>query len=783
MAEQEQLQPNVLTTVDEAQNLSEFLQTRPFAPVNKSHAASSEPGTQPNLQIKSTNNLPPRTSNFGHSFGNVMVFLPTRSVIQAKLTIGQPGDKYEQEADRVAADVLQRINQPQAMSSNQRETIQRMEVPEEEELQMKPLVNSIQRMEVPEEEELQMKPLANSIQRVEVPEEEELQMKPFLQRQEAIDGGQASTDLESSINNARGGGQALDAGLQQSMGQAMGADFSGVRVHTDTQADQLNKSIQAKAFTTGQDVFFRQGTYDPGSRGGQELIAHELTHVVQQNSGAVQRSPQPEDTLRQHQEIMTGAKAVTSIQRKAYIGDNCDLPANLEKPKNKALHEDGDIRRFNNQQEFETFAAGSAVEGVGQLADKTWVRLPKSMLVLGENHGNPKAPEIIKATNIKKFRYEGFTHHSATRLEKSEELQGVVQESNKKSLEKKGLVAGADEPTHEAEHALPKYARAVADVIELVKKQEKGEKISETSVVAGSDLGEEYSLVKALLSSLLHALIYSKSYSGKFFSHPLKQFYNENQAAVDEAIETLKASEQGKKVPDFSKLKITNTLDSLTTAYETAAKSKVGLTTQKKIDNFKAQLNTVKEPKVTLTNRAKEDDYLRDASMLETIKKAKSSGDRLFVIGDAHRYKLQPLIEGLGLEVMPDTDFVAQQKDLDTYAKSNGKDYGDGDPKSIGKWIRSIQEKWTPDELIKLGWGRESESEEEWEKRKGNNNKGGTAVLTDHNDTTTRYEVVINGKIIDKKTKNFQYKRGDKYTITAISKAEPKAKIVIYQSQ
>jgi hypothetical protein len=73
------------------------------------------------------------------------------------------------------------------------------------------------------------------------------------------------------------------------MGQAMGADFSGVKVHTDSQSDQLNQSIQARAFTTGQDVFFRQGAYDPGSRGGQELIAHELTHVVQQSDTAIMR--------------------------------------------------------------------------------------------------------------------------------------------------------------------------------------------------------------------------------------------------------------------------------------------------------------------------------------------------------------------------------------------------------------------------------------------------------------------------------------------------------------
>jgi hypothetical protein len=81
----------------------------------------------------------------------------------------------------------------------------------------------------------------------------------------------------------------LAENLQRSMGKAMGADFSGVKVHTDSQSDQLNKSIQARAFTTGQDVFFRQGEYNPGSRGGQELLAHELTHVVQQNGHTVQR--------------------------------------------------------------------------------------------------------------------------------------------------------------------------------------------------------------------------------------------------------------------------------------------------------------------------------------------------------------------------------------------------------------------------------------------------------------------------------------------------------------
>jgi hypothetical protein len=112
----------------------------------------------------------------------------------------------------------------------------------------------------------------------------------LAQRKSSLDGEEASPDLESSIQSARGSGQSLDSNLQAKMGQVMGADFSGVKVHTDSQSDQLNKSIQAKAFTTGQDVFFRQGAYEPNSPVGQELIAHELTHVVQQNGGAIQSS-------------------------------------------------------------------------------------------------------------------------------------------------------------------------------------------------------------------------------------------------------------------------------------------------------------------------------------------------------------------------------------------------------------------------------------------------------------------------------------------------------------
>jgi hypothetical protein len=185
--------------------------------------------------------------------------------IQAKLMVSPAGDKYEQEADRVAKQVVQEISTPTVQS------VQRQDVKEEEEEELlQGKFETVQRQE-PEEEE------------------EELQMKPMVQP--LSNGGMSATpELEAAIRQARGSGQPLSDRVRQPMEQAFGADFSGVRVHEDAQSDQLNRLLRARAFTTGKDIFFREGVYNPGSWGGQELIAHELTHVVQQNGGAVQRA-------------------------------------------------------------------------------------------------------------------------------------------------------------------------------------------------------------------------------------------------------------------------------------------------------------------------------------------------------------------------------------------------------------------------------------------------------------------------------------------------------------
>ena len=105
----------------------------------------------------------------------------------------------------------------------------------------------------------------------------------------ADDKHETPAGVEQAIQGARSGGQSMDNGVRTRMESAFGADFSGVRVHNDAGADTLSQTLNARAFTTGQDIFFRQKEYNPGSSSGRELLAHELTHVAQQAGDEIQR--------------------------------------------------------------------------------------------------------------------------------------------------------------------------------------------------------------------------------------------------------------------------------------------------------------------------------------------------------------------------------------------------------------------------------------------------------------------------------------------------------------
>jgi len=242
-----------------------------------------------------------------HNFGQI----PVLAGVQAKLTIGAPNDQYEQEADRVA---------DQVMSSPGADSIQRMGN-EEDEVQMKPLAGSITPLiqraaeedelqakpiqREAEEDELQMKPIQQEAEEDELQmkpiqreaEEDELQMKPIQREAEedelqmkaapATKGvSQTHTGFETRLNQSRDSGSALPDTTRSFMESRFGADLSHVRVHTGSDAVQMNREIGAQAFTHGRDIYFNSGKFDASSNTGQHLLAHELTHVVQQTGAA-----------------------------------------------------------------------------------------------------------------------------------------------------------------------------------------------------------------------------------------------------------------------------------------------------------------------------------------------------------------------------------------------------------------------------------------------------------------------------------------------------------------
>lgn len=187
----------------------------------------------------------------------------TPPFFQAKLTINQPGDKYEQEADAMAEKVVsQSLTPHQSFSTNHSSS-----------------TTSLSRKCAECEKEGQL-------QRMEVPEEG-LQAMPLMRA--AQNGTTATPQLASQLSTTKGGGNSLPKGTLSSMNQAFGTDFSNVRIHTDSKAEQMSEGIRAKAFTHGSDIYFNKGQYNPGSTEGKRLLGHELTHVVQQGGEEIKR--------------------------------------------------------------------------------------------------------------------------------------------------------------------------------------------------------------------------------------------------------------------------------------------------------------------------------------------------------------------------------------------------------------------------------------------------------------------------------------------------------------
>ncbi len=209
-----------------------------------------------NQQMGKYGSHPLRNSN--HAIPTDERHYPGAPLIQTKLRISQPNDKFEKEADGMADRV---ISMPEP--ALQRKCYDCED--EEEVLQKKSLFS-------------QVTPLLQRQEEEEEEEEELLQAKPEGSKSIKND------SMLNSLHSGVGAGQPLEAKTRSFMESRFGVDFSDVRIHTNSKAALMNKNLNAQAFTYGRNIYFNSGKFNPQQNPGKHLLAHELTHVIQQNT-------------------------------------------------------------------------------------------------------------------------------------------------------------------------------------------------------------------------------------------------------------------------------------------------------------------------------------------------------------------------------------------------------------------------------------------------------------------------------------------------------------------
>ena len=194
-------------------------------------------------------------------------------LLQPKLRIGPPGDAYEREADHVAEAVLSESGAPFSVSVAGSAGLQRM----------------CSKCQEEEEERLQRAPAAGGalLQRACHCQEEE----DLVQPKSNADAPRSTPGFESRVEALRGSGRPLPADVRSFFEPRFGHDFGAVRVHTGSAADEAAQAVHARAFTVGSDVAFATGEWSPETAAGKRLLAHELTHVVQQTPLVARRKP------------------------------------------------------------------------------------------------------------------------------------------------------------------------------------------------------------------------------------------------------------------------------------------------------------------------------------------------------------------------------------------------------------------------------------------------------------------------------------------------------------
>ena len=195
--------------------------------------------------------------NLQRTIGNQGVLSLLHSgAVQAKLRVSQPGDADEVEADRVAASI---VSSPAAPTLHRKCAC-----------------------------------VGGGSSCPEC-ESEEVEQGKGIHRKSSPHGSEVAESSEELLQ-ALGTGQALDAGVRESMESGFGQDFGGVRIHTDRRAAESARALGARAFTFKSDIVFDSSEYSPGTESGKRLLAHELVHVGQQNANANYRSAAPVPT-------------------------------------------------------------------------------------------------------------------------------------------------------------------------------------------------------------------------------------------------------------------------------------------------------------------------------------------------------------------------------------------------------------------------------------------------------------------------------------------------------
>lgn len=248
----------------------------------------------PAKQQPSTTSFFDSQKSEGQFFGENQVASDEFFPVQTKLSIGSPNDKYEQEADATADRVIQNWSSDNGTSKTSdsiNTVVPNIQNKDDEDLDKKEDEIDTKRIDT----KLQRKPIFESDADTSKNNHVQARLATIgVQRKKASSSG-TSSSVESGISSSKGSGAPIDTDTRMKMESNIGADFSGVKIHTGTDANRMNKDLGAQAFTHGSDIYFGEGKYDTQSSSGRHLLAHELTHTVQQGA-AIQRKPEISST-------------------------------------------------------------------------------------------------------------------------------------------------------------------------------------------------------------------------------------------------------------------------------------------------------------------------------------------------------------------------------------------------------------------------------------------------------------------------------------------------------